>query len=116
MCYECYMGYGMPKIVNEKTKKAAELIEKVYDFSEVGGNSHIVLDDWNLEDVFILDCLDNMQNWTLEDVYVSEAQFDDEYDCLQFLLGLSIEERASAMALNSELFKIDSSGAAEKGV
>lgn len=53
MCYGCYEEAGKPAIVNDKIKKAAELVKNLYkqDGCGAGGYAHIVTDDWNLEDV-----------------------------------------------------------------
>lgn len=31
MCYECYENAGKPRILNDNTKKAAELIKDLYE-------------------------------------------------------------------------------------
>ncbi len=98
MCYGCYEEAGFPAIVNEKTKAAAALIDKVYEFSCVGGNAHIVVEDWNLEDDNIRWCLDEALKTNVHGA--DAAQLAAESACLEALLMLSGDERASAMALH----------------
>ena len=98
MCYGCYEEAGEPAIINEATQAAAALIAKVYEFSMAGGNAHIVVDDWNLEDSDIRWCLDTA---LAENVHkADEEQLAAEKACLEALLALKPAERASAMALH----------------
>jgi len=50
MCKGCWEEAGSPAIINTKTRAVAKLIDDVYSYSGAGGNAHIVVDDWNLED------------------------------------------------------------------
>lgn len=98
MCYGCYEEAGKPEIINDKTKAAAALVDAVYEFSCVGGNAHIVVDDWNLEDHNIRWCLDTALAENVHEAGVE--QLDAERACLEALLALTAAERASAMALH----------------
>lgn len=98
MCYGCYEEAGHPAIVNEKTRAAAALVAKVYEFSCCGGNAHIVVDDWNLGDENIRWCLD--EALTINIHSASAEQLASERECLEALLALTEDERASAMALH----------------
>lgn len=98
MCIGCYEKLEGKTIINEKTKMAASLIDEVYDYSAVGGNAHIVLDDWNLEDHHIKWCIyeaipENFHKY-------SDPQLEAEKACLYMLLGMSMEERISALAIH----------------
>lgn len=98
MCYGCYEEAGSPAIINDKTKAAAVLVAEVYEYSLVGGNAHIVVDDWNLKDDNILWCLDTA---LAENVHkADDEQLAAERACLEALLALTQAERASAMALH----------------
>jgi hypothetical protein len=98
MCYGCYEEMGSPKIVNDATTLAARLIDRVYDFSGAGGNAHVVLDDWNLEDNDIRWCL--TEGLAMGAAFGdSKEQMNEERACLEALLALSKDERASAMAI-----------------
>lgn len=99
MCYGCYEEEGKPEIVNNGTKKAAALCGAVYEFNGVGGNCHIVLDDFNIDDDAIEYCLNqglsnNIHKHTAE-------QLEVERECLLAFRSLSVAERASALAIHS---------------
>lgn len=94
MCHACYVRYGSPSIDSVRTRHAAELIRRVYEQGAVGGNAHIVLDDWNLEDAHIRWCLDEA---LVENIHCTDVEV--ERRCLEAMLELSMDERASAMAL-----------------
>lgn len=115
MCYGCYEEYGFPKIVTESTLAAAEAAKKVYEFSCVGGNLHIVLDDWNIEDESLEFCRQSIIRVRAG----TPGQYDDtepeqvdaEDGCLKLLEAMSIQERASALALWNEFLLPDGSTA-----
>lgn len=90
MCYGCYEEAGSPAIINDKTKAAAALVAEVYEYSLVGGNAHIVVDDWNLEDDNIRWCLDTA---LAENVHeADDEQLAAERACLEALLALTPAE------------------------
>lgn len=99
MCYECYKSAGSPTIVNDKTKKAAELINRIYEQEGcgAGGYAHIVVDDWNLDDSSIDFCINDINNGYSG---ISEEGKMACYDCLIYLKQLSEDERYSAMAIS----------------
>lgn len=97
MCQGCWEKYDKPAIVNERTLEGARLIDGVYYYSCVGGNAHVVVDDFNIEDCHIEACLTDGLD---ENIHEADAdQLAAERACLEYLRGLSIEERASALAL-----------------
>jgi hypothetical protein len=102
MCANCWTERGGHKIVNERTIKAAELIQTVYDSEdgEAGGYAHIVVDDWNLDDSDIDFCLNTKGS-------LPEETATACVECLNFLKALSYEERVSAMAIHSGHIKIN---------
>ncbi len=94
MCYECYTReYGKPGIVNGVTIAAARAIDNVYHCDASGGDAHIVIDDWNLDDGNIRWCIEHADH---EDDETREAALA----CLHMLLRLTVEERASALAIS----------------
>ena len=97
MCVDCWKELGSPTIVNDKTIIAARLIAYVYEHCGVGGGAHIVLDDWNLEDSSIDFCLGYIYSDSHKDV--SAGQIVAEEGCLRTLREMTVEERASALAL-----------------
>lgn len=89
MCYLCWKDrYKGARIINDKTQAASILIKKVF---EVGGNLHLIIDDWNLED----------------SLFESEKKelTDNEAACFKLLSEMSVAERASALALASGYLK-----------
>jgi hypothetical protein len=78
MCVGCWEKFGSPKIINAKTTKAVKLIDRVYDFSPVGGALQVQKKYW-------------------EDA--SLEQQAAEWQCLLFMKTLNLKERASALAL-----------------
>lgn len=96
MCEGCYEDYGSPRIINEKTLTAARLIHEIYELMCNGGNMHIVLDDWNLEDDDLAFCADLIAKG-------GDAFYRDttellalERACCDLMLTMTIEERAAA--------------------
>src|SRR5690606_30658274 len=103
MCYGCYEEYGFPRIVTASTLAAAEAAKKVYEFSCVGGNLHIVLDDWNIEDCNLEFCRQSITRIRAgsPEKYddTTPEQVDAEDECLKLLEPMSLDERASSLAL-----------------
>ncbi len=101
MCSDCYKEAGSPKIIDNKTKHAAYLIDEIYDKDGcgAGGYAHIVTDDWNLEDHSIDFCLKSVTNRSHD--WVSEDGALACIECLKYLKTLTKDERYSAMALSS---------------
>jgi hypothetical protein len=96
MCKGCWIEADKPNIKNNLTKSVAKMIERVYDFSMSGGNAHIVVDDWNIEDNHIDFCLQMvLQNVEKYD----QDQLDAEKEFLMTFKLLDEEERYSALAL-----------------
>jgi hypothetical protein len=50
MCRHCWEEEGAPRIDTPAIRSARDLIQRVYDFNDVGGGLHVVVDDWNIED------------------------------------------------------------------
>lgn len=104
MCETCWTNNGGHNIINERTIKAAELIQAIYDSEDggAGGYAHIVVDDWNLEDDSI--------NFSIN--AINEGDLAEEtgracLECLTYLKGLTWEERVSALAIQNEYLHIN---------
>lgn len=106
MCYGCYEEAGKSAIVNEKTKKAAKLINDIYEQEDcgAGGYAHTVVDDWNLEDSNTDFCI-NAAN--VGEYDISEDGRLACLNCLNYLKELSIDERYSAMAIHSKFIRLE---------
>lgn len=92
MCIGCWQEYGSPRLSTPDVKSAAEKVDAVYEESAVGGNLHIVIDDWNIED----DALD----WCRENTEMTTA----EIACYEALRPISYARRASALAMHAGFF------------
>ena len=92
MCEGCYEEYGRPEIINGMTISAAKLIERVYSFSEVGGNLHIHLEDWNIEDEYF-------DEFVVYRIEASKDQIMHEKECFSMLKAMTLLERVSALAI-----------------
>lgn len=99
MCYGCYEEAGSPKIINEKTKRAAMLITNLYEQPGcgAGGYAHVVVDDWNLDDIAIGHCIASAEKGEFD--WVSENGRIASLDTLRFLAELTEDERVSALAI-----------------
>ena len=63
MCETCWREYGSPQIINPLIRRAEKLIARVYEHGSVGGNLHIVIDDWNIEDEHIKFCIKHFNDY-----------------------------------------------------
>lgn len=104
MCYSCYTEDGSPSIINDKTLQAAKLIEEVFEYSDVGGNAHVVIDDWNVSNDTIDWCLNVGIPGNVHEAGIEQLAI--EYKCLQFLLELNYDERVSALAIYEEILDL----------
>jgi hypothetical protein len=104
-----YVEEGCPRIVTLATCAAAVLIGRVYEFNHVGGGLHIVVDDENLDDECITDCLKAIREGRFHGDKPSEEQIDAEFRCAEALLQLTLEERLSALALHDGMLRPDGS-------
>lgn len=96
MCQDCWKEYGSPEIVNQKTTEAQPLIESVYDYHGAAGGLHVLLDDWNLE--FVDERFHSPDD--------SPQQVQAEEECLRAFQAMTIEERASALAIYKRFVKV----------
>lgn len=93
MCYGCWEDFGFPMIRNERTEAAAVLVRDVYEHSPVGGNLHVIADDWNIEDEHFERGLDCSPGTT-------PRQHECEKRCFDALKAMTLDERASALAIH----------------
>ncbi len=120
MCYGCWEEAGKPTTDTPAVRHAAKMVEQLYEHPNciVGGNLHIVTDDWNIEDSnleFCRYCIEHEGQMPLDDDaadfhkrYNDEKranpdppdQLDVERQCLEALAALSEEDRHAALALN----------------
>lgn len=91
MCKNCYFEAGEPKIINDKVIHAVKLIEAVYDINGVGGNLHVVLDDWNTD--LVEGCKE------LIDAEEDEEKKAIELACYNHLITITEDELITALAI-----------------
>lgn len=106
MCDECYEGYeGLP-IVNEKTKRAAELIIELYHTEDcgVGGYGHIVFDDLNIEDGNVDWCIEEANKGQYD--FIGEEGRQASLKALKYFKNLTEDERMSAIGIADGRFVV----------
>jgi hypothetical protein len=97
MCIQCWNEFGRVQIDSAAVREAAASIAKVYEFSCVGGNLHIAIEDWNIEDDNLDFCAKSIRENVDE---AGPEQLDAEARCLGLLRALTEDERASALAFH----------------
>lgn len=111
MCYGCWESYDSPRIDNPLVREAARAIAEVYEFSCVGGNLHVVVDDWNLDSAKgdgpgeLAFCRENDIQENIHEA--GPEQLAAERRCLGLLERLTEDERASALALHNGFWEVD---------
>lgn len=117
MCIQCWDGAGRPANRSPVIDRAVELVRALYDIHAVGGPMHVVVDDWNLEDEFLVPYYEGYDDEELDALYVgsvaiaeldplapvvveglgrSMRQICDELSAL--LLSMPMEDRMSVLA------------------
>jgi len=89
MCIGCWQEYGSPIIISDAILTAAALAGAVLSVRPSGGNLHVQLEDWNLEDEYFEE--DEMP------VY-SQPSIPAECACYAAFKELPLIQRASALA------------------
>lgn len=89
MCEDCYKKYEFVP-VTPAIEAAADAIGEVYEESSAGGRLHVAIDDWNLGDDVLAYC-------------GNEVETPAERACWEKLSGLTERERATALALYSDV-------------
>jgi hypothetical protein len=112
MCCSCWLEHGAAQIDTPAVRAVLPLIARVYEFSCVGGNLHIVLDDDNLEDHSLEFCRQQIEagGYRRPPAHVavlgpdepdSPEQLAAELACYVALRALTFEERVSALGLHN---------------
>lgn len=102
MCYGCWEEAGFPKFDSPKIREAARLVTTLYEMPDggVGGNLHIVTDDWNLETEHLEWCRDHIVKGG-NDWIESEEQRILEMQILELMLPMTEAERFSVLAFEA---------------
>lgn len=108
MCEGCWVEMGSPQIVTDKTKRVAELVGQLYAMpgGGVGGNLHIVTDDWNLEDEHIAYCAETVATPDRAYRYDDPAQLAVEAEICALMKDMTEAERGSALAIEGGYFEM----------
>lgn len=93
MCWQCWDNAGRPQIDTLGVRAAARAIAAVYECNCVGGNLHVQLDDWNLDD-------DQFDEYRIYHDDTPDDQEAAERYCFGLLKALTEPERLSAVALH----------------
>ena len=101
MCEVCWKEYGSPRIMNDKVIYANILIMKLDDLIAGSGCCHAIIDDFNIDDKDMI--INHSPAWCCEERKIVEVEF------LEYFKTLSIQERASAIALNDDYYGIKAS-------
>lgn len=106
MCYSCYEEAGSPSIVTDKTIAVANLIKRLHStgYGIVGGNLHVVLDDWNLEDKSLQWCIDVAL--PENNAVGTDKQLELEKAILNGLMQCTQDERYSVLAISEDIIKV----------
>lgn len=86
MCESCWAGYGSPKINTPAVIDMAARMKKEGGY----GRFHIVIEDFNIDDDDIRFCRDEADDKPIT---------DEEVRLANDMLAMTVEERASALAL-----------------
>ncbi len=92
MCWGCWEEAGEPAMVTPAILAAVASVKRVFDLHCTGGNLHIVIDDWNLEDDHLAFCRSAVSRGLSGELLAAEL------DCLDHLGPMSEQERASVLA------------------
>lgn len=113
MCVGCWQEYGAPQIDTPKVREIAEAIAAVYEWNGVGGNLHIQIDDFNLDDqhfegdtLWDTPLLKSCGNIWADDPDWNDAWKEAEERCYLLLKNATVEERASALALHDQMWGV----------
>ena len=100
MCISCWDELGRPAILNDATATGVRLAREVYKQPRggAGGNLHIVLDDWNLEDDSIQWCMDTSEIVTPGGTW-DTALTPIERECAEHFLKMTMEERGTVLGI-----------------
>jgi hypothetical protein len=99
MCKACWEDdYDEAREFTDFTDPTVKLIGKVFEANETGGQLHVVIDDWNLEDGTL--------RWVAEN-HLNDLSLDETR--LLFLFEMMSEgERATALAIHEGYIQNDS--------
>ena len=101
MCHGCYEFYGKPTVINNNVLKVAKLIDQIYLRNASGGNLHVQLDDWNIEDEFFEGDLDQSSHEDINDLHRFELL------AYELMKRMTLAERAAAIGFALHFWPFD---------
>lgn len=103
MCQNCWTEYGSPSEITPAIRLTAAIIGELYEISSVGGNLHIVINDWNLDDSSVEWCKDRVlriKKGIMEKYDDTDPeQLEIESRIINLLLPMTVSERGAVLAL-----------------
>lgn len=112
MCYACFVCFGSPTTVTTRAIQASKLIAELYTHNPVGGNLHIVTDDWNIDNDQVFYCKQEItaikKGLPPEYAFCDPVTVEIEYKILTLMEPMSEDERAVTLALHDKF--IDEQG------
>ena len=97
MCRACWVDYGSPAIRNDRVLAAVAAIRELYELTASGGNLHVIVDDWNIDDEYFERDPCDENYWDAD-----PEQLAVERRCFALLKAMTVDERASALALHDK--------------
>ena len=94
MCQGCWEEYGSPTDDSPEIRRAAYLIDLIYETEVTGAPLHVELDDWNIDDDCWVPYPPARDEGWLED----PSKWDVAVELCELMKAMSLRERASAMA------------------
>ena len=107
MCWACWETYGKPIVLNERTRAAFAQLQQLEEIPAEYDGLHIVVDDWNIEDVHIVSSLEKDVKHSPNGRANSPERQAAEQTFLETFLTLTIDERCTVLALDEGLIMFD---------
>jgi hypothetical protein len=121
MCVDCWETYGKPRLINDKIREAVSLMHRIYtgwecdgtwlhaapheppwywyqyyDGNMGGGNLHVIIDDWNIDDEMTAPYAPAHGHWM--SLTGPPHLLAVERRCYDLLATMTLAEQASALA------------------
>lgn len=98
MCQGCYKSYGSPNVRSRKTAQVVRLINKLNNAGQLKGPAFDVVAEWCLDDEAVAEGIQDCLRQDPEDPEDAE-EVGRAFVLLTQLLGMTVDERATAMAI-----------------
>jgi hypothetical protein len=105
MCVQFWHILGCPALRSPEIDRVAMLVDRLHQFSPVGGNLHMITDEWNLSTDVLQFCAVTLAG-SGEWLDGHPTQHDLERRILYLMMPMSVAERASALAIQQGLVPV----------